>query len=78
MFQMIICLLITIVSHKFMGLSAVVLLVELNTIFLHLRQLLKLVNIDRSGRLYIVNSIINLGRCTHGVRVMKIQAFAQY
>lgn len=47
-------------SCHYVGFAVVALLVEINSVFLHLRQMLRMANIAK-GTLYRVNSIINLG-----------------
>ncbi|XP_060928880.1 TLC domain-containing protein 2 [Limanda limanda] len=54
------CFGFSVVSGHYVGFAVVALLVEINSIFLHLRQLLRMANIA-AGTLYRVNSIINLG-----------------
>ena len=44
-----------------MGYSVLALIVELNTIFLHLRQLLQTCGVPKSNQYYRLNSLINLG-----------------
>lgn len=56
----IVCFGLSVVSFKYVGFAVVALLVEINSIFLHLRQLLRMANIS-VGTVYRVNSIINLG-----------------
>lgn len=57
----IVCFGISVVSRRYVGYAMAALVVELNNIFLHLRQLLLLVNFSKSHILYRVNSFINMG-----------------
>ncbi|XP_008307922.1 TLC domain-containing protein 2 [Cynoglossus semilaevis] len=54
------CFGLSVLSCRYVGFAVVALLVEINSVFLHLRQLLRMANIA-AGTLYRVNSIINLG-----------------
>ncbi|XP_019943958.1 TLC domain-containing protein 2 [Paralichthys olivaceus] len=54
------CFGLSVVSGHYVGFSVVALLVEINSVLLHLRQMLRMANIA-AGTLYRVNSIINLG-----------------
>ncbi|KAM9318499.1 TLC domain-containing protein 2 [Pholidichthys leucotaenia] len=54
------CFGLAVVTFRYIGFSVVALLVEINSVFLHLRQILRMVNISK-GTLYRVNSMINLG-----------------
>ncbi|XP_064612890.1 TLC domain-containing protein 2-like [Liolophura sinensis] len=54
------CFGITIVTHLYVGYAVVALIVELNSIFLHLRQLFQILEISRGSALYRLNSLINL------------------
>lgn len=47
-------------SCRYVGFSVVALLVEINSVFLHLRQMLRMASIAK-GTLYRVNSMVNLG-----------------
>lgn len=57
---MITCFGLSVLSCRYVGFSVVALLVEINSVFLHLRVMLRMSNIAK-GTLYRVNSIINLG-----------------
>ena len=46
----------------YIGYAAVALIVELNSIFLHLRQLLQICHFTKNDSIYRFNSLINLGR----------------
>ncbi|XP_005801099.1 TLC domain-containing protein 2 [Xiphophorus maculatus] len=54
------CFGLSVVSCRYVGFSVVALLVEINSVFLHLRQILRMASMAAST-LYRVNSIINLG-----------------
>ena len=45
-----------------MGYAVLALVVELNSIFLHIRQLLQTCGFSKSNQYYRLNSLINLGR----------------
>ncbi|XP_074498037.1 TLC domain-containing protein 2 [Sebastes fasciatus] len=59
-FVVITCFGLSVLSCRYVGFAVVALLVEVNSVFLHLRQTLLLANCAK-GTLYRVNSIINLG-----------------
>ena len=48
-------------ARQFVGFAVVAMLVELNSVFLHLRQLLRMSGWAASGTLYQLNSVLNLG-----------------
>ncbi|XP_043976453.1 TLC domain-containing protein 2 [Gambusia affinis] len=54
------CFGLSVVSCRYVGFSVVALLVEINSVFLHLRQILRMASMAAST-LYRVNSIVNLG-----------------
>ncbi|MBN3308323.1 TLC domain-containing protein 2 [Amia ocellicauda] len=54
------CFGISALSSRYIGFSVVALLVEINSVFLHLRQVLLMANLAKST-LYRLNSIVNLG-----------------
>ncbi|XP_069471506.1 TLC domain-containing protein 2 [Ambystoma mexicanum] len=54
------CFGISLLLHRYVGFSLVALIVEINSIFLHLRQILRMANLMLST-VYRLNSIINLG-----------------
>ncbi|KAM4742499.1 TLC domain-containing protein 2 [Anableps anableps] len=54
------CFGLSVVSCRYVGFAVVALLVEINSVFLHLRQILRMASMAVST-LYRVNSIINLG-----------------
>lgn len=58
--QVVTCFGLSVVSSRYIGFSVVALLVELNSVFLHLRQLLRMASMAK-GTTYRVNSIVNLG-----------------
>lgn len=58
--QVVTCFGLSVLSGRYVGFAVVALLVELNSVFLHLRQLLRMANMAK-GTPYRVNSIINLG-----------------
>lgn len=57
----IICFGIAIFTYFYVGYAILALIVELNTIFLHMRQLLQMCGFSRSNQYYRLNSLINLG-----------------
>lgn len=57
---MVTCFGLSVLSGRYVGFAVVALLVELNSVFLHLRQLLRMGSMAK-GTPYRVNSIINLG-----------------
>ncbi|NWR80791.1 TLCD2 protein, partial [Centropus unirufus] len=56
----IICFGIAVVLHQYVGFALVALLVEINSIFLHLRQILLMANLVHTT-CYRLNSVVNLG-----------------
>lgn len=60
LFQVIICFGISLLLHRYVGFSVVALLVEINSIFLHLRQILLMAN-QLKTTFYRLNSLLNLG-----------------
>lgn len=54
------CFGLSVLSCRYVGFAVVALLVEINSVFLHLRQILRMANMAAST-LYRVNSMINLG-----------------
>ncbi|KAM8854368.1 TLC domain-containing protein 2 [Synchiropus picturatus] len=54
------CFGLSVVSGRYVGFAVVALLVEINSVFLHLRQMLRMANLA-AGTPYRVNSIVNLG-----------------
>lgn len=59
-FQVITCFGLSVLTCRYVGFAVVALLVEINSIFLHLRQMLRMANVSKSTS-YRVNSMINLG-----------------
>lgn len=57
---MIVCFGTAVLLHQYVGFALVALLVEINSIFLHLRQILLMANLVHTP-CYRLNSIINLG-----------------
>lgn len=60
LFQVIVCLGISFVAHRFVGLAMVALLVEIHSIFLHLRTILRMADLGHTTW-YRINSLVNLG-----------------
>lgn len=58
--QAITCFGLSALSRRYIGFGVVALLVEINSVFLHLRQILRMSNMS-TGTLYRVNSMVNLG-----------------
>ncbi|XP_069134902.1 TLC domain-containing protein 2-like [Argopecten irradians] len=56
-----ICFTIAIVTRIYVGYSVVALLIEINSIFLHLRQLMLICGISKNNSCYRFNSVVNLG-----------------
>ncbi|XP_066492560.1 TLC domain-containing protein 2 [Tiliqua scincoides] len=56
----IVCLGISFVVHRFVGFALVALLVEVNSIFLHLRSILRMAGLTHTTS-YRLNSLVNLG-----------------
>lgn len=54
------CFGLSVLSCRYVGFAVVALLVEINSVFLHLRQILRMASLA-TGTLYRVNSMINLG-----------------
>ncbi|XP_040277748.1 TLC domain-containing protein 2 [Bufo bufo] len=54
------CFGISVLLHRYVGFSVVALLVEINSIFLHLRQILLMANLVKTT-VYRLNSLLNLG-----------------
>ncbi|XP_020495045.1 TLC domain-containing protein 2 [Labrus bergylta] len=54
------CFGLSVLSCRYVGFAVVALLVEINSVFLHLRQMLRMASMA-AGTLYRVNSMINLG-----------------
>ncbi|XP_014670793.1 PREDICTED: TLC domain-containing protein 2-like [Priapulus caudatus] len=57
----VICFGIAIVTRLYVGYGVVSLLVEVNSVFLHLRQMLQIAKVDPKSMLYRCNSLVNLG-----------------
>ena len=47
---------------KYVGYSVVALVVEINSVFLHSRQLLQILNVAKNDSLYRINSLLNMGK----------------
>ena len=62
--QIIACYMVAVTTRLYVGYAVVGLLVEVNSIFLHLRQLMQICSLPRNRGLYRFNSLINLGECT--------------
>lgn len=60
-FVIIVCFGIAIFTYFYVGYAILALIVELNTIFLHVRQLLQTCGFSKSNQFYRLNSLINLG-----------------
>ncbi|KAL7400414.1 hypothetical protein ABVT39_011996 [Epinephelus coioides] len=54
------CFGLSVLSYRYVGFAVVALLVEINSVFLHFRQMLRMAS-NTKGTQYRVNSIINLG-----------------
>ncbi|CAH1800424.1 unnamed protein product [Owenia fusiformis] len=57
----IICFGIAIMSYIYVGYACLALMVELNSAFLHLRQLLQILGFKKDNSTYRLNSLVNLG-----------------
>ena len=62
LFQIITCFGIAVFTKLYVGYAVLALVVELNSIFLHLRQLLQTCGFSRSNQYYRLNSLVNLGK----------------
>ncbi|XP_052224242.1 TLC domain-containing protein 2-like isoform X2 [Dreissena polymorpha] len=60
-FVIVVCFGIAIVTKVYVGYGVLALVVELNSIFLHTRQLLQCCGYTRTDRIYRLNSLVNLG-----------------
>lgn len=60
-FLVILCFLLAVVQKRYMGYSLMALLLEVNSIFLHLRQLMIIQQWKKSSILYRINNTFNLG-----------------
>lgn len=58
--QVITCFGISVLTCRYVGFAVVALLVEINSVFLHLRQVLRMASLAKST-FYRINSMINLG-----------------
>ncbi|VDI47555.1 Hypothetical predicted protein, partial [Mytilus galloprovincialis] len=56
-----ICFGIAIVTKLYIGYAVVALVIEINSIFLHIRQLLQICRYSKNNSAYRLNSLINLG-----------------
>ena len=73
--QIIACYMVAVTTRLYVGYAVVGLLVEVNSIFLHLRQLMQICSLPRNRGLYRFNSLINLGECT-GLEPKWVLAYA--
>lgn len=55
------CFGISVFRHQYVGYAVVALLVEINSVFLHLRMLFRLSRLNKKSKIYRVNCIVNLG-----------------
>ncbi|XP_039268455.2 TLC domain-containing protein 2-like [Styela clava] len=55
------CFGISVFRHQYVGYAVVALLVEVNSVFLHMRMLFRLSGVDKKSQIYRVNCIVNLG-----------------
>ncbi|XP_048252462.1 TLC domain-containing protein 2-like [Haliotis rufescens] len=55
------CYMVAITTHMYVGYAVVGLIVEVNSIFLHLRQILQIQGFQKDNSFYRMNSLINLG-----------------
>lgn len=58
----IICFGLAVVTKYYQGYALVSLLIEINSIFLHIRQLLIIQGWQKSNMFYRINSVFNLGK----------------
>ena len=65
------CFGIAIITQHYVGYAVVALIVEINSIFLHLRQLLQVLKVPRDSLPYRINSLVNLGKLTF-IRILEI------
>jgi hypothetical protein len=52
---------VAVTTQLYVGYAVVGLLVEVNSVFLHLRQLLQICAVPRKSGVYRLNSLVNLG-----------------
>lgn len=60
--QILVCFGIAVVKELYVGYAVIALLVEINSIFLHLRQLLRFLSFQKDHPVYRLNSLLNLGK----------------
>lgn len=60
-FKVITCFMVAVWSRHYVGYALVALMLEWNSIFLHLRQLLQIYGVRKLNPWYRLNSLINLG-----------------
>lgn len=60
-FKVIACYMVAVTTKLYVGYAVVGLLVELNSIFLHLRQLMQICGFAKTSACYRLNSLLNLG-----------------
>jgi len=67
--QVISCFGLSLLTDRYHGYSVISLLLEVNSVFLHMRQLVLLSGNDKDGLFYRINGVINLGK-TEKVRLI--------
>ncbi|KAJ8312695.1 hypothetical protein KUTeg_010068 [Tegillarca granosa] len=55
------CFSVAIVTKYYIGYAVISLIVELNSVFLHMRQLLQICGYPKQNKIYRLNSLVNLG-----------------
>ena len=63
-FQVTTCFGIAVTTQVYIGYAIVALIIELNSIFLHLRQLFQVLKVPKDSNIYRTNSLICLGKCS--------------
>ena len=63
-FQVTTCFGIAVTTRVYIGYAIVALIIELNSIFLHLRQLFQVLKVPKDSNIYRTNSLICLGKCS--------------
>jgi hypothetical protein len=56
------CFGIAVVTEFYVGYAVIALLVEINSIFLHIRQLLRFLDFSKDNPVYRLNSLMNIGK----------------
>ena len=65
---------IAISLQQYVGYAVVSLTIEINSLFLHARQLLLLLHVTKRNVIYRFNSLLNIGQCCGPSRVTSMRA----